>query len=134
MDSFFIYMDLWKVVDMDMTLYRVSAMEELLQNCLWIGGKHYCIYGDAAYSLRPWLQVGFPNTFANDQEQLHNTALSVVREAVEWNYKEIKLYLTSQDMKRKIKCRKAPIALMYICANLLVNFKSCLGHKGQIAF
>ena len=116
----------------DMTLYRRSTMEELLQNSLWTGGKQYCIYGDAAYSLRPWLQVGFPNTFANDQEKLHNTGMSAVREAVEWNYKEIKLYFTSQDMKRKIKCLEAPIALIYICANLLVNFKSCLGRKGQI--
>ena len=59
--------------------------------------------------------------------------MSAVREAVEWNYKDIKLYFTSQDMKRKLNCREAPIALMYICANLLVNFNTCLGHNGQIA-
>ena len=58
---------------------------------------------------------------------------SSVREAVEWNYKEIKVFFTSQDMKRKFKCREAPIALPYISSTLLVNFKTCLGHQRQVA-
>ena len=55
--------------------------------------------------------------------------MSAVREAVEWDYKEIKLYITSQDMKRKLNCTEAPIALMYIFAAVLGSFKTCLGHK-----
>ena len=47
-----------------MTLYRMSSIEELLRNRLLNDGKQYCRYGDAAYSLRPWLQVGFSNTSA----------------------------------------------------------------------
>ena len=60
-------------------------MEELLKNSLRIEGKQYCIYGDAAYSLRPWLQVGFSNKFDNDEQRIFNAIMSVVREAVEWN-------------------------------------------------
>ena len=96
----------------DMTLYRMSNTEELLQNSLLIDGKQYCIYGDAAYSFRPWLQVGFSNTSANEERRIFNALMSAVREAVEWNYNDIKLYFTSQDMKRKLKCHEAPIALM----------------------
>jgi len=58
--------------------------------------------------------------------------MSSVREAVEWSYKEIKLHFTSQDMKRKLKARESPISLLYICSVLLFNFKTCLGHGGQV--
>ena len=47
-------------------------------------------------------------------------------------YNEIKLFFTSQDLKWKLKCREAPITLIYISAAVLVNFKMCVGHKGQI--
>ena len=39
----------------DLTLLRNSGISERLQNCLTIGDRHYYIYGDAAYVLRPWL-------------------------------------------------------------------------------
>ena len=43
----------------DMTLFRQSGFNEELQSHLMVGGMHYCTYGDAAYMLRPWLQVAF---------------------------------------------------------------------------
>ena len=108
-------------------------MEEFLSDTHLIDGKQYCIYGNTAYSLRPWLLVGFPIVSVTDEEQLYNSCMSAVREAIRLNYKEIKFFFPSQDMKRKLKCRKTPIALMYISAALLFNFKTCLRHKGQIA-
>ena len=66
-------------------------MDGFLSETLLIDGKQYCIYGDAAHSLRPWLQVGFPNVSATAEERLYNACMSAVRGAVEWKYKEIKL-------------------------------------------
>ena len=103
-----------------MTLYRLRRIEEVLSETLLIDGKPYCIHGDVSYSLRPWLQVGYPNLSATDKERLYNAYMSAVREAAEWNFKEIKIFFTSQDMKWKLKCREAPIALMYKSAVLLV--------------
>jgi len=115
----------------DLTLYRKSNMDQLLQNHLLID-RQYCIYEDAAYMLRPWLQVAYPREIATQSQQDYNKHMSSVREAVEWSYKEIKLHFTSQDMKRKLKARESPISVLYICSVLLFNFKTCLGHGGQV--
>ena len=50
----------------EMTLYRMSGMEKHLSSSLEIDGKQYFTYGDAAYALRPWMQVGFPNVTATE--------------------------------------------------------------------
>ena len=44
----------------ELTLLRESEVEERLQSCLNIGGRQNYLYGDAAYMMRPWMQVAFP--------------------------------------------------------------------------
>jgi hypothetical protein len=41
-----------------MTLYRESNIDSLLQASMNINGMQYCLYGDPAYCLRPYLHVG----------------------------------------------------------------------------
>lgn len=115
----------------DMTLYRESGIGAVLEQALVIDGKQYCIYGDAAYMLRPWLQTAFPRVLATPQQVVYNTAMSAVREAVEWTYKDVKQMWTSQDFRRGLKVRKAPIALLYKASALLWNFHVCMYAGGQ---
>lgn len=58
-------------------------MDDLLQQHLYIKGKKYCIYGDAAYMLRPWLQIAFPRTIETTRQAEYNKKMSAAREAVE---------------------------------------------------
>lgn len=115
----------------DLTLYRQSHLDDTLHNTLMIEDTQYCLYGDPAYVMRPWLQVGYDRAFADDAQLLFNRTMSSAREAVEWSYKDLKQMWTSQDFKRMLKVRKAPISLMYKGAALLWNYKVCLGHGGQ---
>ena len=117
----------------DLTLLRNSQIELTLQENMLIDGKQYCIYGDAAYLLRAWLQTAFPRLTADAAQTIYNAKKSAVREAVEWSYKDIKQMWSSQDFKRMLKVGKAPIGLFYTAAALLCNFKVCLGHGGQMA-
>jgi len=117
----------------DLTLLRNSGIEEIMEQRMVIGGKQYCIYGDAAYMLRVWLQTAFPRLTVTPVQAVYNKRMSAVREAVEWSYKDIKQMWSSQDFKRNLKVRKSPIALLYTSAALLFNFKVCLGHGGQVA-
>lgn len=110
----------------DMTLYRDSGIGEALENVLLIDGKQYCIYGDAAYLLRPWLQTAYPRINATAAELVYNREMSAVREAVEWTYKDVKQLWTSQDFKRSLKVRKTPVALLYKASALLWNFHVCM--------
>ena len=59
--------------------------------------------------------------------------MSAVREAIEWSYKDIKQLWSSQDFKRNLKVRMAPISLLYKTAALLTNFKVCMKHGGQVS-
>ena len=58
--------------------------------------------------------------------------MSAVRASVEHSYKDLKQMWSSQDYKRMLKVRAAPISLMYKAAALLWNFKVCLQHGGQV--
>lgn len=81
----------------NITLYRESGLDNLLQNTLLIDGVRYCIYGDSAYMLRPWLQISFPRVTTVIADLEYNTAMNGDRTAVEWSYKDLKQLWTSQD-------------------------------------
>lgn len=118
----------------DMTLFRESGLNDVLRDGLMIGGNQYCLYGDAAYVVRPWLQTAFNRVGATPEQSVYNARMSAVREAVEWTYKDVKQSFASQDFKRQMKLRQAPISLLYKAAELLWNFKVCIGHGGQVEF
>ena len=97
----------------DLTLYRESGMDNSLEQSLHVQGQQYYIYGDPAYILRPWLQVAFSRAFATPEQQFLNKTMSAVRVSVEHSYKDMKQMWTSQDFKRMLKVRAAPIARLY---------------------
>lgn len=115
----------------DITLFRKSDLDNLLQNMLHIDSVRYCIYGEAAYMLRPWLQTAFPIVTAEIAELEYNTAMNGDGTAVEWSYKDLKQVWTSQDFKRSLKVHQSPIALLYKSAALLWNFRCCLRDGNQ---
>lgn len=97
----------------DMTLYRESGIGPTLEEGIFINGKQYCIFGNAAYILRAWLQTTYPQTNATASELAYNQAMSAVREAVEGTYKDVIQLWTSQDFKRGMMVKKSPLALLY---------------------
>lgn len=116
----------------DMTLYRESNLDAVLQEALLVDGRQYCIFGDSAYVLKPWLQTAFPRVGSTSAQEAYNTAMSMMREAVEWTYKDLKQIWTSQDFKRQLKVLQSPIALLYKSSALLWNFRTCLTRGGQV--
>ena len=116
----------------DLTLLRESGLEERLQGCLNIGGRQYYLYGDAAYMMRPWMQVAFPRIWATVEQEIYNTRMSAVRVSVEWSYKDLKQLWSQNDYTRALKVRQAPIGLIYKASALLLNFKTCLEAGGQV--
>lgn len=117
----------------DSTLYSKSGIDGILEDGLLINGDLYCVYADAAYFLRAWMQVAYPRQFATPSQHAYNTAMNAGRTAVEWSYKDTRQSWTAIDFQRKMKIREAPIALMNIGAMLLCNLKVVLGHGSQNA-
>jgi len=111
------------------TMYREAGMDDMLQAGLHIGGIQYCIYGDKAYLIRPWMQDAFPAPLggeADADEDTQNTDMAGLPVFVEWGYKEVKQVFTSLDFKRKLNIREGPVTLVYRCAALLWNMRTCL--------
>ena len=115
----------------DSYLYRMSSLEEELKEHPFIEGVQYYLYADGAYVSRPWLQVAFTRHCCTPDQVHYNRKMIAVRTWVEWSYGEVKQYSTTHNFSRKLSVRKMPIAVLYICAVLLRNFKACLKHGGQ---
>ena len=103
-----------------------SELDYDLTYVFFVEGKQYCLYADNGYSERIYLQVTFQGDNLLDAQHAHNTAMSSDRVTVEWIFKEIKLYWTTVDLKRKMCVNQSPVGSMYTAAMLLTNFRNCL--------
>ena len=55
-----------------------------------INGRQFCISGDQACVLRPWMQVGYKRKHATAGELAYNAEMNGKRIAVEWSYGAVK--------------------------------------------
>lgn len=115
-------------------LFWHSDREKILEDETIINGKKFYIYFDAAYFIRPYMQVPFVFWTANEIQRAFRTTMSKVRIAVEWNYKDMTQMWTGNDYAGRLNIRESPIALLYIGAALLLNFRNfrtCLYFDGK---
>ena len=119
----------------DMTLYGRSGLDDILQEKMIINSTQYYIYGDPAYVIRPWLQVGFKGTDLSADRLEFNQRMSRVRMSVEWGFKEIKRYFPRLAFPRQLKTLEVPVGLLYLVGSLLANFRCCLyGSQASLYF
>jgi hypothetical protein len=68
-----------------------------------INGIQYCLYGDLHTFLRPYIQVGYQGSNFNADQVLFNASMSKVRIAVDWAFRDVKIYFTHVDLSRKLR-------------------------------
>ncbi len=90
----------------------------MLIDALHVNGMQYCIHGDQAYLLRPWMQTAYPRLNPTENKAHYNAPMNSARVAVEWSYKDMKLDFVSQEYHRKLQVRKVPVANMYSILHL----------------
>ena len=88
-------------------------------------GQNFCIYGDAAYPLRPQLIVSFLGNHLTAQQQQFNQQMSAARIAVEWGFAKVLKYFAFVDFRKNQKLLLQPVASHYFCAVLLANCHTC---------
>ena len=94
-----------------MFLYRESEIDQVLQMFLLISERQYYLYGDVAYTLCPYLKLGFKGSERSPEEVALNEAMSKVRITVEWAFRDVKHYFTHLDVPRKLRLRVTPAGL-----------------------
>lgn len=115
----------------DLTTLRKSGWATKLETNLLVEGRQFYLFGDSAYSLRPWMQRPFIGN-CNGEQNDFNRRMSAVRVSVEHTYKDLKQQWQSQDYPRNLKVRKSPVGLLYRSAALLWNFRTCFYGGGQV--
>ena len=110
----------------DWTMYTHSGLNEHLPEILNIDGERYCIYGDSGYNRRWFIEVPYQGSNLTPAQVAFYTAMASVRITMEWIFKELKLYFTSMDYKRKLKVFESAVGSLYLAAILPRNMRNCV--------
>ena len=110
----------------DWTLFLQSEIDEYMEMLLCVDGLQYAMYGDAGYRTRLFLDTPFSGSNLSDIEKAFNKAMARSRVTVEWFFKEVKLYWSYVDFKRKMRTREHAVGAIYVAAVLLTNMRNCI--------
>lgn len=91
-----------------------------------VGDRQYVIYGDPAYPLRPLLHRPFGGASLSEEQQDFNSAMSKVRQAVEWGFGKVCSQFSFTDFKKNQKLLLQDVGGMYLAAVILTNCHTCL--------
>lgn len=101
--------------------------------------SHFYVYGDTAYALSQYVLRGFKGAMTPAQRAF-STAMSRLRETVEWGFALVLRDWAFLDRKKNLKLFKQPIGKLFYVGALLANIKTCLtashaldGYGNQIA-
>ena len=106
-------------------LARSGVMPLLEQHSFDSQGNSLCIYGDAGYPLRRYLQTPFLGNLTQQQKDF-NEAMSKVRVSVEWLFGDILKQFKFTDFRKNQKLGLSPIGTQYRVSVLLTNAFTCL--------
>ena len=105
-------------------LAHSGVMVQLEQHSFDSQGNSLCIYGDAGYPLRRYLQTPFLGNLTQQQKDF-NEVMSKVRASVEWLFGDIIKQFKFTDFKKNQKMGLSPIAKQYRVSVLLTNAFTC---------
>lgn len=109
----------------DITLFRRSGIKAHISDALFIYGRQFCIYGNPAYVLPAYLQIGFGGGNVTPPKSAFNKVTAQVRISFEWAFKDIKRYFTYADFARKMIVVNVFVEKWYMVGALLWNVTTC---------
>ena len=86
----------------------------------------YCVYGDPAYPLSPYIISPFRGGVITANQARFNKRMSKVRVSVEWGFNKLISIFAFLDYKKNQKLYLQPVGKYYKVAALLINCHTCL--------
>lgn len=91
-----------------------------------VGEHHYVIYGDPAYPLWHLIMKPHRGSYPTREQQNFNSAMSTVRQAVEWGFGKVVSEFAFLDFKKNQKLLLQAVPKMYRVAVILINCHACM--------
>ncbi|KAM7291994.1 uncharacterized protein ISCGN_025280 [Ixodes scapularis] len=114
----------------DAGMLQRSCLYEKLQRL--VQGRSYVLYGDPAYPIKALIIKPYGVSGATAPQQLFNSRMSTVRQAVEWGFGKIVAEFAFVDFKKNQKILRQRVARMYKVATILANCHTCT-YGSQVA-
>lgn len=110
--------------------YNVELIRISCLRSFWSRKESNAVFmATSRYSGRKLLAATFSGSNLSRVMKAFIVGIAKERVAVEWLFKEMKHYWPLMDYKRKFRLRKAPDAMMYSSAALLINIQNCVYPK-----
>lgn len=111
----------------DAGLLRESGVEiDMHRHMTTPNNEVYCVYGDPAYPLTPYIIPPFKGAVLSANQARFNKRMSSVRICVEWGFGKLLNLFAFLDYKKTHKLYLQPIGKYYKVAALLANCHTCL--------
>jgi hypothetical protein len=95
----------------------------------------FCIYGDPAYPLSPFILRAFDRDELKRAERAFNQAMSGARQSIEWGFGQVSGTWAFLDFGKQLKTLHMQVAKMYLVSIVLTNVRTCLyGNQVSIYF
>ena len=110
----------------DSALYFFSGLDAQIQQVTDSSGNLMCVYGDSAYSTKPYCLTPFKGSKLSQAETDFNANMATVRGSVEWGFAKIGNNFAFLNFHKNLKVYLQPIAKYYIVGAILTNAHTCL--------
>ncbi|KAF0751110.1 hypothetical protein AaE_006504 [Aphanomyces astaci] len=114
----------------DTALLRLSKLEAFLDPRRDIFGD-YLVYGDPAYGVLEWIFSGYKATHLDDKKSF-NSAMSKVRQSVEWSFGIMKKHWSMVGYKMRLNIMLESVGKVIMVAMLFSNSHCCYHGGNQI--
>ena len=81
-------------------------------------GQHLTVYGDLDYPLTSRVIRPFPGQNLSEEQQAFNTAMSKVRQSVEWEFGKVVPMWPFLDFEKNLKLLLSPVGKLYMVVML----------------
>jgi nuclease HARBI1 len=115
----------------DSSMLRMSGLREKLAEHAELFHQKY-IYGDPAYGVSTYVISPYKGDVSED-EAAFNSAMSSVRESVEWSFGRMKTLWAYVDFKKSHKIMLSPVGKIVYVSMLLTNCRCCYYRGIQIS-
>ncbi|KAK3087535.1 hypothetical protein FSP39_007238 [Pinctada imbricata] len=111
----------------DAGMLRESGVETEMQHMMNRPNNDvFCVYGDPAYPLTPYIVPPFRGAVISANQARFNKKMSAVRVCVEWGFGKLLSLFAFLDYKKNQKLYLQPIGKYYKVAVILTNCHTCL--------